>query len=169
MGAGATEDVFVHLSGVLKAGLSNLRKGQEIDFEFFDNKGRAAAENLQMNDKNPRERSEQNFKRSSESALSKMRKRKPEPSLKKRTGITRAALELALVEIVRGSDPQCKSLAGIIIERAVPGPHGGPNWIVKGIKYGKVERERCSALISRCVEESQRDFEVSDWAQVLIS
>ena len=31
------------------------------------------------------------------------------------------------------------------------------------LKYGKVEREVCSAAISKVVEEGQREFEVSDW------
>ena len=36
-------DVFVHLSAVRKAGLTDLRKGQKISFEIFDNQGKAAA------------------------------------------------------------------------------------------------------------------------------
>jgi len=31
------------------------------------------------------------------------------------------------------------------------------------LKYGKAEREVCSAAISKVVEEGQREFEVSDW------
>ncbi len=42
-------DVFVHLSAVRTAGFRDLRKGQKVSFEIFDNQGKAAAKNLQIN------------------------------------------------------------------------------------------------------------------------
>ena len=36
-------EVFVHLSAIREAGLADLRKGQKISFEIFDNQGKAAA------------------------------------------------------------------------------------------------------------------------------
>lgn len=78
-----------------------------------------------------------------------------------RTLITRAALELALAEAVRNS-PQCGAFVGVILERVVPGSPGGANWAVKGVKFGKADRGRCNAVISNCVQERQREFEVSD-------
>ena len=42
-------DVFVHLSAVRTAGFRDLRKGQKVSFEIFDNQGKAAARNLLMN------------------------------------------------------------------------------------------------------------------------
>ena len=41
-------DVFVHLSVVRTAGFSDLRKGQKVSFEIFDNQGKAATKNLQI-------------------------------------------------------------------------------------------------------------------------
>ena len=92
-----------------------------------------------------------------------MNQNKTEEPPKKRTWIARAALESALAENVRGSDPQCEGLIEIIVERVVPASPDGANWAVKGVKYGKAEREVCSAAISKVVEEGQREFEVSDW------
>jgi hypothetical protein len=80
----------------------------------------------------------------------------------KRTPISRAALELAIAETIRANDPQCQGLVGVILERVVPGSAGEANWIVKGVKYGKSERARCSIALANCVEEGQRDFEISD-------
>jgi hypothetical protein len=91
-----------------------------------------------------------------------MIQKKPEQPTKTRTWITRAALEESLVESVRASEPQCEGLIGIIVERIVPASPDRANWAVKGVKYGKAERERCSAAISKCVEYSQREFEVLD-------
>ena len=42
---GGGKDVFVHISAVERAGLSNLNEGQVIDFEAVSNKGKTSAEN----------------------------------------------------------------------------------------------------------------------------
>jgi hypothetical protein len=80
----------------------------------------------------------------------------------RRTPITRARLELAIAEAVRSTLPECHTLIGVIVERVVPASPGGVNWIVKGVKYGKAQRDRCRAAIAVCVEEGQREYEVSD-------
>lgn len=160
------KDIFVHLSAVQEAGLADLRKGQRITFEIFDNQGKAAAKNLRVD----------TIKDASEHALVSVQNevtqnaryemsRSSERPTKKRTSITRAALESAIVETVRQSDPQCKALVGIIVERVVPASPDGANWAVKGVRFGKAERVRCGAAISNCVEEGQGEFEVSDWSR----
>jgi cold shock CspA family protein len=159
-------DFFVHLSAVRTAGFRDLRKGQKVSFEIFDNQGRAAAKNLQIN--GPAEDdSGHNLNLAEmgpEIARRNMSQKDTEQSAKKRTWIARAALESALAETVRGSDSRCEGLIEIIVERVVPGSPDGANWAVKGVKYGKAEREPCSAAISKFVKESQSEFEVSDWA-----
>jgi hypothetical protein len=92
----------------------------------------------------------------------KMSPKRGEDKLKGRTLITRAALELAIAEAVRNSSPECSAFVGVIVERIVPTSPGSVNWTVKGIKYGKAERDRCHDSVSSCVEERQRDFELSD-------
>jgi CspA family cold shock protein len=159
------KEVFVHLSAVQKAGLAALRKGQKVSFEVFDNQGRVAARNLCL-DKMTSDVSERKLlaiqNGIAQNAWYEMKTKSTEQLKGKRTLIARAALESTIAEIVRASDPQCEGLIGIIVERVVPTSPGTANWIVKGIKYGKVERARCSAVISKCVEDGQRDFEISD-------
>jgi CspA family cold shock protein len=162
------KEVFVHLSAVQKAGLADLRKGQKISFEMFDNQGKAAAKNLWVS-KTMKDASKHKLVAIQNGVMQNARREMMKPKnaeqLKgKRTSITRAALELAIAETVRGSDPQCEGLIGIIVERVVPESHGAANWVVKGVKYGKAERDRCSAAISDFVKEGQREFEVSDWS-----
>lgn len=41
-------DVFVHISAVEQAGLKSLDEGQKVQFELQDNRGKAAAANLQV-------------------------------------------------------------------------------------------------------------------------
>jgi CspA family cold shock protein len=42
------KDVFVHISAVEKAGLSNLNEGQKVSYEVVANRGKEAAENLRV-------------------------------------------------------------------------------------------------------------------------
>ena len=45
---GGGKDVFVHISAVEKAGLSELREGDKVTFEIVPNKGKESAENLKV-------------------------------------------------------------------------------------------------------------------------
>jgi cold shock protein len=45
---GGGKDVFVHISAVEKAGLSDLRECDKVTFDIVPNKGKESAENLQV-------------------------------------------------------------------------------------------------------------------------
>jgi CspA family cold shock protein len=45
---GGGKDVFVHISAVERAGLSNLNEGQVVEYEEVSNKGKMSAENLKV-------------------------------------------------------------------------------------------------------------------------
>jgi cold shock protein len=45
---GGGKDVFIHISAVEKAGLSDLREGDKVSFEVVANRGKEFAENLRM-------------------------------------------------------------------------------------------------------------------------
>jgi len=45
---GGGKDVFVHISAVEKAGLSNLNDGAKVTFDLVPNKGKESAENLRV-------------------------------------------------------------------------------------------------------------------------
>jgi hypothetical protein len=87
---------------------------------------------------------------------------KSEESREGRKPIARSALERALAESVRTGDPECESFVGVLLERLAPAQRGSPNWVVKGVKYGKADRSRCGALLAKCVEDAQLEFDVSD-------
>jgi cold shock protein len=42
------KDVFVHISAVERAGLSNLNEGTKVSFEEMENRGKTSAENLRV-------------------------------------------------------------------------------------------------------------------------
>jgi CspA family cold shock protein len=45
---GGGKDVFVHISAVERAGLSSLVEGAKVRFDIVSNRGKEAAENLQV-------------------------------------------------------------------------------------------------------------------------
>ena len=45
---GGGKDVFVHISAVERAGLSNLNEGQAIEFELVSSRGKTSAEQLRV-------------------------------------------------------------------------------------------------------------------------
>ena len=45
---GGGKDVFVHISAVERAGLSDLNEGQVVEYEEVSNKGKMSAENLKV-------------------------------------------------------------------------------------------------------------------------
>jgi cold shock protein len=45
---GGGKDVFVHISAVERAGLSDLREGAKVSFEVVANRGKESAENLRI-------------------------------------------------------------------------------------------------------------------------
>jgi cold shock CspA family protein len=42
------KDVFVHISAVERAGLTDLREGTKVTFDIVSNRGKEAAENLRV-------------------------------------------------------------------------------------------------------------------------
>jgi hypothetical protein len=71
-------------------------------------------------------------------------------------------LEQQLTEAVRTSHAEFEGFVGLIIERVAAAPPGSVNWAVRGVKYGRANRDRSSAVLSHCVEEAQQEFEVMD-------
>ena len=43
-----SQDVFVHISAVERAGLSTLNENQVIEYELVENRGKTSAENLKV-------------------------------------------------------------------------------------------------------------------------
>jgi cold shock CspA family protein len=155
-------DIYVHHSAVQMAGLTDLRKGQKVSFEIFDNQGKPAAKNLRIQGVLGDPSGEGRISAgATQNARYEMNPKKAEGLEGRRTPITQAELETALAKAVRAHDAQCEGLIGIIVERVSPASPVGANWAVKGVKYGKAERDRCDAALSICVEEMQRQFEVS--------
>jgi hypothetical protein len=80
----------------------------------------------------------------------------------KRRILTRAELEVAITNAVRASDPECSIFVGVIVERITPRSRVEANWTVKGIRYGKADRNQCDAALAKVLKSLQLEFDVSD-------
>ena len=85
---------------------------------------------------------------------------KPDKPVRK--PITRAALEQSLADAVRSVAPECQAFVGVIIERVVPETSVGANWAVKGVRYGRADRDRCEAALGMSLHEKQLEYTLSD-------
>jgi hypothetical protein len=141
------------------AGLTDLPKGKRVSFEIFDNQGKPAAKNLRIHG-HLGNLSEDEW--TTAGVTQEMSPKKTESLEVNRKPITQPELETALAEAVRAHDAQCEGLIGVIVEHVRPASPAGSNWRVKGVKYGKAERDRCAAALSICVEKMQREIEISD-------
>jgi hypothetical protein len=88
-------------------------------------------------------------------------KRETKPEVKRKP-VTRADLEQRLTEAVKTSHAEFEGFVGVIVERVTVASSGGANWAIKGVKYGRANRDRSSTVLAHCVEEAQQEFEVSD-------
>ena len=79
-----------------------------------------------------------------------------------RKSMTRTALEQTISERVKNSSPECEAFVGVIIEHVKPKQPGDANWGLRGVRYGKANREACAEALSKLVAEGQLEFELSD-------
>jgi hypothetical protein len=84
----------------------------------------------------------------------------PEPIV--REPIERAALEAAITAAVKRSNPNCETFVGVLVERVARSSTGEANWAVKGVKFGKSEREQCNSALTVIIERLRREFEIAD-------
>jgi hypothetical protein len=68
----------------------------------------------------------------------------------------------AITTAVKRSNPNCEPFVCIFIERISPNSSDEANWAVKGIKFGKSERERCNSALSLIIDRLKREFEIAD-------
>jgi CspA family cold shock protein len=143
-------DIFVHRTALEGAGLKELRKGQRVGFDLAEDQGKRFAKNLRL-EVSPGQGTDDSLTAVSEIGD----KCGPKP-------ITRAALELSLAEAVRQVAPECEGFVGLIIEPVVPDKPDGANWNIKGVRYGKADRNRCEAALVLWLREKQREYILTD-------
>ena len=79
-----------------------------------------------------------------------------------RKAMTAAEMERALAEAVRASAPECEAFVAVFVERVVPPWPDAANWAVKGVRFGKADRERCGGALSDLVAARQQEADLTD-------
>jgi hypothetical protein len=71
-------------------------------------------------------------------------------------------LETAITEAVKRAVPECRDFVGVIVQRTNPQSRFGHNWILKGVKFGRADREKANEALTAIVDRMQREFRLSD-------
>jgi len=153
------EDIFVHRRALEAAGIKHLRKGHKVSFDQANDLGRPFATNLRLETKPETNGASVSFHEAKVENTDAVEKKPDNPV---RTTINRIDLEQSLAEAVRSVSPECQAFVGVIIERAVPKTSGAVNWAVKGVRYGKADRDRCEAALGMSLREKQLEYVLSD-------
>jgi len=154
------EDIFVHRRVLEAAGIKHLRKGQKVSFDQANDLGRPFATNLHVT--NRADSKEVNGVSLGFQGVQNTDAAGEKPDKPIRKPIMRAALEQLLADAVRAVAPECQAFVGVIIERVAPETPGGVNWAVKGVRYGRADRDRCEAALGVSLHEKQLEYTLSD-------
>jgi hypothetical protein len=84
------------------------------------------------------------------------------PAFDGRTPISREGLETAITEVVKKIQPGCEGLVGVIVMHQEAKSPSDTNWTIRGVRFGRADREKASKAIEVVVKQSQCDFYLSD-------
>jgi hypothetical protein len=90
----------------------------------------------------------------------------PQPTRAPRDGarspIGSTQLEWAITEAVKKQGTGCEAIVGVIVQRTRPQSRFDANWAVRGVKFGKADRDKTNEAVASIVERMQREFRLSD-------
>ena len=75
-----------------------------------------------------------------------------------RSSVTVDDLQSAITEAVKKADPDCEAFIGVIVQRVTPKAQLDANWAIKGVRFGKADREKSRKALTTIVERMQREF-----------
>jgi polysaccharide pyruvyl transferase WcaK-like protein len=70
-------------------------------------------------------------------------------------------LQSVIANAVKESDSDC-NFVDVIIDYTNPGSKLDANWFIRGIRFGKSDRQKASQAIAVIVEQLQREFNLSE-------
>ena len=78
-----------------------------------------------------------------------------------RSSVSREHLQSAITKAVRKADPKCEGFIGVIVPRQAPKARLDADWTIKGVRFGKADRDTSSAGLATIVERMQREFSLA--------
>jgi hypothetical protein len=79
-----------------------------------------------------------------------------------RIAITVPELEHTITDAIRETGPSCEPLVGVIVQPMRPKSRYEPNWTVRGIKFGKADRNAATGALAGVLERMQKEFRVTE-------
>jgi hypothetical protein len=73
--------------------------------------------------------------------------------------VERKALELAITKAVKNY-PECESFVGVWVELCATRSGEGTNWALKGVQFGKADRDKCGFALTAVVRRAQQEFDL---------
>jgi hypothetical protein len=65
----------------------------------------------------------------------------------KRNAVSCGPLEFEIGKAVRKLKAGCKDFAGVIIERVEPNSPATANWVIKGVRFGRADRDKAAKVL----------------------
>jgi transposase InsO family protein len=75
-----------------------------------------------------------------------------------RISMTATELEGAIAEAVRKASPACEGFLSVIVEPKPPKSRLDPDWDLRGVRFGKVDRKTADEALSTVVKRMQQEI-----------
>lgn len=80
----------------------------------------------------------------------------------KRSSVSRERLQSAITQAVKQADPACAAFIGVMVRRETPKARRDANWAIRGVRFGKADRDKCSSALTTIVERMQHEFSLAE-------
>jgi hypothetical protein len=78
-----------------------------------------------------------------------------------RSSVSPERLQAAITKGVKKSDAKCEGFIGVIVQRQTPKARFDADWSVKGVRFGKADRDKSGLALVTIVERMQREFSLA--------
>jgi hypothetical protein len=82
--------------------------------------------------------------------------------LDNRKRISREEMQAAITKAVKKADPDCEPFVGVIVEWTKRSSLVEANWSIRGIRFGRADRNKAGDAVNRIVQRMQCDFNLSN-------
>jgi hypothetical protein len=80
-----------------------------------------------------------------------------------RTEVSQSALESAIAAEIKTFDSSCRDFVGVIIEGRSTDSDSEANWQVKGLRFGKSDREKARLALDSVLPQMQQQFILKEY------
>jgi hypothetical protein len=79
-----------------------------------------------------------------------------------RSSVSRESLQSAITKAVKKAEPGCEAFAGVVIKRESPKSRFDANWAIRGVRFGRADRDKSGQALATIVERAQRYFSLAE-------